>query len=137
MPTNSKIQIRKGLASEWISVNPILDLGEPGFDITNGILKIGDGVTPWNELFDLGNRYIRGSFVLDQASESFTINNGYTIGSLDIFLNGVKLLANQDYTASDGTSFVLSQAAPSGSVIEYLSPNPVLSFNIIDGGGVI
>jgi hypothetical protein len=50
MPINSKIQIRKGSASEWDAANPILDLGEPGFDTTNNILKIGDGINNWNNL---------------------------------------------------------------------------------------
>ena len=51
---------------------------------------------------------------------SFNIPGGYTVGRLDIFQNGVKLLENSDFTASDGTSVSLSKAAPSGSSLEYL-----------------
>ena len=47
-----RIFLRRSSASEWASENPILSLGEPGFqtDPGNQILKVGDGVTAWNSL---------------------------------------------------------------------------------------
>lgn len=50
MPANSLLQIRKGTASQWSEVNPVLSSGEPGYDTTNSILKIGDGVSNWSSL---------------------------------------------------------------------------------------
>lgn len=50
MPVNNLIQLRKGSSSTWSSQNPVLSSGEPGYDLTNNILKVGDGVTPWNNL---------------------------------------------------------------------------------------
>jgi hypothetical protein len=50
MPVNNTIQLRKGSASLWTSTNPILASGEPGFDTTNKILKIGDGINTWSNL---------------------------------------------------------------------------------------
>lgn len=47
MAVNDLITFRKGIASEWISANPVLASGEPGYDLTNSILKIGDGVSNW------------------------------------------------------------------------------------------
>ena len=44
------ILFRKGTASRWATVNPILANGEPGFVYDNNKIKIGDGVTPWNSL---------------------------------------------------------------------------------------
>lgn len=50
-PTNySIIQLRRASASVWESENPILNIGEPGYDTTNHALKFGDGVTAWNNL---------------------------------------------------------------------------------------
>lgn len=43
-------QYRRGSSAEWESVNPILREGEPGLDTTLHKIKIGDGVTPWNQL---------------------------------------------------------------------------------------
>lgn len=44
------IQLRRDTATNWATENPVLEQGEPGFDLTNFILKIGDGVTAWNDL---------------------------------------------------------------------------------------
>jgi len=50
MAVNDLIQIRKGTSAAWTSANPVLASGEPGYDTTNNILKIGDGSTAWNSL---------------------------------------------------------------------------------------
>jgi hypothetical protein len=49
-PTNVKFQLRRAIASNWTSTNPILQAGEPGFETDTYKLKIGDGVTRWNGL---------------------------------------------------------------------------------------
>ena len=43
-------QLKRGLASAWERVNPILAPGEPGWTLDTHVLKIGDGITLWNEL---------------------------------------------------------------------------------------
>lgn len=43
-------QLRRGTEAAWKKNNPVLATGEPGFVIDKNILKIGDGVTPWNDL---------------------------------------------------------------------------------------
>lgn len=50
MPVNTAITFRKGSATQWSNTNPVLASGEPGYDLTNNILKIGDGVSAWNSL---------------------------------------------------------------------------------------
>lgn len=46
----SVFQFRRATTEEWESVNPILRVGEPAYDITLKKHKIGDGVTAWNDL---------------------------------------------------------------------------------------
>ena len=46
----SVFQFRRATTEEWESVNPILRVGEPAYDITLKKHKIGDGVTVWNDL---------------------------------------------------------------------------------------
>lgn len=48
------IQLKRGKAASWTSLNLILNPGEPGFEIDTGKLKIGNGVTAWNDLPYLG-----------------------------------------------------------------------------------
>ena len=42
--------LRRGRAEAWQKNNPVLAYGEPGFDLDNYGLKIGDGKTAWNDL---------------------------------------------------------------------------------------
>jgi hypothetical protein len=60
MAVNDLITFRKGTASQWISANPVLASGEPGYDLTNSILKIGDGVSNWVALSGIGSTSVGG-----------------------------------------------------------------------------
>ena len=44
------LQIRSDAANDWAARDPVLGEGEYGLDTTNYLLKIGDGVTSWNNL---------------------------------------------------------------------------------------
>jgi len=46
----TRIQLRRGTAAQWAAVDPILALAEPGFETDTGILRIGDGSTPYTSL---------------------------------------------------------------------------------------
>lgn len=48
--SNYEIQMREGTAAQWTSANPILAVGEPGFESDTGQFKIGDGATVWASL---------------------------------------------------------------------------------------
>ena len=47
---NTTFKLKRGTAARWAEVNLILELGEPGFVYDTNRLKIGDGVTAWNDL---------------------------------------------------------------------------------------
>lgn len=46
----TRIQIRRDTAANWDSNNPVLAIGEIGFDITNNQLRVGDGIKTWGQL---------------------------------------------------------------------------------------
>lgn len=48
-----RIQLRRDTAANWEAANPVLAQGEPGYDLDNDILKVGDGETPWLDLDDI------------------------------------------------------------------------------------
>jgi len=64
---------------------------------------------------------VRGNIVATGTLSSFNISGGYSVGYLDLFQNGVKLLSGSDFTATNGTSVTLSNSVPSGTVLEYIS----------------
>ena len=65
-----------------------------------------------------GNAYTRTSFTATAAQTTFTV--AYTVGYVEVFVNGVLLNAS-DYTASNGTSVVLSVACNSGDIVETIA----------------
>ena len=44
------IKLKRDYAANWTSLNPVLSLGEPGYERDTGKMKIGDGTTPWDQL---------------------------------------------------------------------------------------
>lgn len=47
---STTFKVRRGQSSVFARNNPILQAGEPGFELDTYKLKIGDGVTDWNNL---------------------------------------------------------------------------------------
>ena len=60
-------------------------------------------------------------FNLTGAQTDFTFSSGYTVGYLDVYLNGVRLVTGTDYNATDGSNVTLVSAAGNGDTIELLA----------------
>lgn len=45
-----KIRTRRDIAAHWTAVNPILAEGEEALEMDTQQYKVGDGLTPWNDL---------------------------------------------------------------------------------------
>jgi hypothetical protein len=142
MPANTIITVRKGTASQWSSSNSVLASGEPGYDLSNNILKIGDGVSNWNNLKNVASisgliTASSGNFnSLSVSGISVSTNNHIhgnisssgTIGSI----SGVLLS-----TSSNGLITTISNSLTLGSTAvsiggTYLS----ISGLTIDGGNI-
>ena len=55
MSSTARIQLRRDTAANWISANPVLLVGEVGFETDTRKLKLGDGSTAWTSLL-----YVQG-----------------------------------------------------------------------------
>ena len=62
------IQIRRGTTSAWNSANPVLALGEQGYDTTTKQYKVGDGTTAWTALAYSTPGHIAANTVLANPS---------------------------------------------------------------------
>ena len=63
--------------------------------------------------------YTRSTFTATAAQTTFSVN--YTVGFIDVFMNGVKLIVGTDVTATNGTSIVLASGAAAGDLIEVVA----------------
>jgi hypothetical protein len=57
-------------------------------------------------------------FTSTAGQTTFTVTNGYNLGMLDVFVNGVKFVNGVDYTATDGTTVVLTDALTASQIVE-------------------
>ena len=70
------------------------------------------------------------TFTATSGQTTFTVSGGYTIGLVDVYVNGNKYTPS-DYTATNGTTVILNTEILTGdiiSIIKYISPigyNPV------------
>ena len=72
--------------------------------------------TSWGSIG--GGTYARTTFTATGGQTSFSAT--YTVGYVEVYLNGV-LLNPSDYTATSGTSVVLSVAAASGDLVDVIA----------------
>ena len=59
------------------------------------------------------------AFTATAAQTTFTVSGGYTVGLIDVFINGVKLAA-ADFTATNGTTVVLGTGTSVGNIVEIV-----------------
>ena len=64
------------------------------------------------------NVRISATATADQTD--FTVGGGYQVGAIDVYRNGVKLNAGNDFTASNGSTVTLVGAATAGDTIEFV-----------------
>lgn len=51
----TRVRWKRGTAADWTGANPVLRLGEPGWETDTRTGKVGDGVTDWSSLpYSLG-----------------------------------------------------------------------------------
>ena len=63
------------------------------------------------------------------VTTDFTFASGYTVGYLDLYLNGSRLIEGPDYVATDGVTISLISAAQNGDVLEGVAYK---AFNLND-----
>lgn len=60
--------------------------------------------------------------VASNGQTVFTVpNGGYTAGFLDVFVNGIRFVAGDDFTATNGTTFTLASGVLTTDTVEYVA----------------
>ena len=163
------IKFRRGTAAEWSASEPqpggeVLKLGEPGWEKDTGKLKIGDGVTGWNNLLYLqaendedvilteenvddavGNLLVGGSGIgvnYNDDLDTLTISvSGLTSSLITDFNESVQDNLNTSLVAGSGIALTYDSGAEtltissSGITLEEVQDNFGNSF-LVAGNGV-
>jgi hypothetical protein len=115
MTTPVKFQLRRDTATNWSTNNPILLLGEPGFDSTNNQLRIGDGVTGWNSLNQVdvkGNGGVALGYAAGYTGQGLrAVSVGYHAGQYGQGTQSIAIGANAGQTGQGSNSIAIGSNA--------------------------
>jgi len=74
-----RIQVRRGVAADWTSVNPILAAGEMGVETDTNKFKFGNGTGAWNTLaYAASDSAAIGEISQDAINTALTMGSGLT-----------------------------------------------------------
>ena len=65
----------------------------------------------------------------------FSFSAGYTVGYLDVYLNGIRLISPNDYSATDGGTVGLTTYAVAGDTLELVAYKAFNVGNVTNAGG--
>jgi hypothetical protein len=108
MSVQTLIQLRRGTASTWTSVDPTLNSGEVGYETDTGKYKIGDGITSWTSL-----KYasiIPDAFI---ANSGIGVSQGVNGNSLTISVTGITSSQMTDFNSAVDARVSLGSVSPS------------------------
>ena len=96
-----------------------LDLGDLYFDSTTDIMKVyGSG--GWaNAGSSVNGTSSRQTYTATAGQTVFAVT--YDSGFVDVYLNGVKLLAGTDFTATNGSNITLASGAAANDVVDIVA----------------
>lgn len=78
------------------------------------------------------NLYSRQLFSPTNGQTTFTLSSASIIGAEQVFLNGIMLVRNSDYTTPDATTIELSSGAFAGDSLETLTLNSLASSGVLN-----
>ena len=104
----TRIQLRHDTAANWTAKNPVLMVGELGFEIDTNKFKIGDGVKNWNAL----EYAVKDEIAL--TDENVTMTDDFTatvsIGTFSVPASGSGTIAAQGKTLKEFLSGLFAAA---------------------------
>lgn len=115
-------QFRKDIQSNWESSNPVLRAAEPGFDLTNNRLKMGNGTTPWKALPYIGPEIV-DDLTTGGSDKVLSAEQGKKLKGL-IESGGTEVIDN---LTSNSTTAALSAAQ--GKVLKEIVDETVSNVN--------
>jgi hypothetical protein len=121
-----------------------LDLGDLYFDTASNTMKVyssGGWINAGSSVNGTADRF---KYTATASQTTFTgpddnsATLSYDAGFLDVYLNGIKLVNGSDFTASNGTSIVLTTGAAVSDILEVVAYGTfqLANFSITDANDV-
>lgn len=117
----TRYRLRRDTAANWTSVNPVLQPGEPGYEMDTRKIKYGDGSTAWNDLLYAGSS---GSGTPGGSSGQAQVNNAGSFSGIAALL--VNLVTGRLTQAGFGAT--TAPSTPSSGFTLYANISHALSW---------
>ena len=102
----TRFQMRNDTAEKWTAANPVLLIGEIGFENDTNKFKFGDGVTAWKDLSYAGTDAAQIQALIDAAEDNYYS----VVRNADETDNAAIARALGDHTAAKGDICVIKTA---------------------------
>ena len=113
------IKFKRGQSASWVSQNPVLQPGEPGYEMDTGRLKIGNGTDAWLDLPYVGED---GTGVVNAATHL----DFPTVGNINYIYKATEEKKLYQWNDTTKAYEVINDNSGSGDV--------VINFDVIHGG---
>ena len=127
------IQIRRGTTSAWNSANPVLALGEQGYDTTTKQYKVGDGTTAWTALAYSTPGHIAAGTVLANPTGSTANPVGVDAAGMRTLLeyqDYCPIINMDDYGVHPGNSAATNQTAIANLIARLKNSTSINRFHL-------
>ncbi len=120
--TNARVDTRLGQTS----INALSDVDTATSAPSNGQGLIWNSTTsqwvPGNVTPSNTTTRTLTTITATSGQTTFTASGGYTVGYVDVYQNGIKLVGGgDDFTATNGTTVVFTQGANAGDTVEIVA----------------
>jgi hypothetical protein len=119
--SNQNFKIKNGLT---IGNSQIIDSAgnitlPDGANITIGGSALQTAVS-WNDIVDIPENVINKDIIVATNGQT-VFPMVYALGTVDVYLNGIKLTEGLDYTATNGNSVILNDGTIEGDIVELFA----------------
>lgn len=122
------IQVRRDTQENWSTINPVLQLAEPGLETDTRKMKYGDGVTPWNDLPYASNLTPQQEIDLEESLKRVVKWEG----TLDVSENWTFTIPNHTFTELreivDAGNFIHISFTYQDSVWDFVSTRGLFDY---------
>ena len=109
----TRMQQRRGTASQWTTADPVLNAGEIGFESDTGKFKIGDGTNHWDDL----------NYFLDAVDQGGSITDYVPLTQKDA-ASGVASLDSNKNVYVPGSSIIIEGSTDNTNETTLTVTNP-------------
>jgi hypothetical protein len=123
----TRIQLRRGTATQWTTADPILEAGEVGWESDTNKFKIGDGINNWDDL----------TYFLDSTDTGFNAED-YILATSKNAVSGVAALdANINVVTTTGVVFEGATANEFETTLAVTDPTADRTITLPDATGTV